>query len=128
MSIRVEIGPGELIDRITILRIKSERIEGEEALGHIRAELEMLLEAFERDIRGNEELERLTAELKEINEKLWDTENEIRECERDGDFGSRFIELARSVYKTNDLRAAVKRRIDEMLSSRITDIKSYERY
>ena len=128
MSIRVEIGPGELIDRITILRIKSERIEGEEALEHVKAELDMLLEAFDRDIRGSEELDKLTAELKEINERLWDTENEIRRCERDGDFGSRFIELARSVYMTNDLRAAAKRRIDEMLSSRITDIKSYERY
>ncbi len=84
-----------------------------------------LTEARERSIFEREELGALTAELRGVNEALWDIEDQIRVCERDGDFGPKFVDLARSVYKNNDQRAAVKRKINELLGSRIVEEKSY---
>ena len=116
---------GEPLDKITILEIKAERVSDEEKLGHVRAELAALCEARDRSIFDGEGLAALVAELKLINESLWRIEDEIRYCEREGDFGHRFIDLARSVYETNDRRAAVKRRINERLGSEIIEEKSY---
>jgi hypothetical protein len=124
-SVTVAIAPGELIDKITILEIKSERISDTEKLGHVMVELAALTEARDRSIFYGEGLADVVAELKSINESLWRTEDEIRACDRADDFGPRFIELSRSVYETNDRRAAIKRRINERLGSEIVEEKSY---
>lgn len=126
--ILVEIAPGELIDRITILEIKSERIGDADKLKNVGVELRVLNEARDEAIQPSPELERLTGQLKASNEELWDIEDEIRVCERCKDFGPRFIELARSVYRVNDRRAAAKREINELLGSRLIEEKSYEDY
>ena len=124
----VEIAPGELIDKITILEIKKARITDAAKLHNIGVELAILTDARDRRIQGSPELDRLTAELKTINEALWQIEDDIRDCERHRDFGPRFIELARSVYRENDRRAAVKRQINELLGSKIVEEKSYTGY
>jgi Family of unknown function (DUF6165) len=124
-SVTANIAPGELIDRITVLEIKAERIADQEKLGHVRAVLATLIDARDRSIFDREGLAAMVSELKSINESLWRTEDDIRACERDGDFGPRCIELARFVYETNDRRAAVKRRINERLGAKIVEQKSY---
>jgi len=124
-SVPVEIAPGELLDKLTILEIKAERIADPGKRGNVLAELEVLAAARDRAIIANDALGELTAELKGINEALWGIEDDLRDCERAGDFGARFVELARSVYKTNDRRAAVKRRINVLLGSELIEEKSY---
>jgi hypothetical protein len=126
--IRVEIAPGELIDKITILEIKLERIEDVQKLANVRLELETLVAARDDALPSSDDLTRLTARLKAINEKLWDVEDHIRNCERNKEFGTRFVELARAVYHTNDERAAVKRQINECLGSHLVEEKSYSAY
>jgi predicted O-linked N-acetylglucosamine transferase (SPINDLY family)/glycosyltransferase involved in cell wall biosynthesis/SAM-dependent methyltransferase len=116
---------GELIDKITILQIKTDRIADPGKLANVRRELELLTEARQSsgcNVHDTEELER---ELRRVNEQLWDIEDRIRDCERKADFGPGFIDLARAVYKTNDLRAALKRRINETVSSELVEEKSY---
>jgi hypothetical protein len=127
-TIRVETAPGELIDKITILEIKKERLNDPEKRRNILRELDALVVARDSAIAGSEALTRLTAELKKVNEALWDIEDAIRRCERDQAFGPRFIELARSVYRNNDQRAALKRQINELLGARFLEEKSYEKY
>jgi Flp pilus assembly protein TadD len=127
-GVMVEVSPGELLDKITILRIKLERIADAEKLHNVRVQLETLEASRGAALPDGQDLDRLTAELKAVNESLWEIEDDIRECEREGDFGTRFIELARSVYRCNDQRAAVKRRIDQLLGSRLVEEKSYEEY
>jgi hypothetical protein len=122
----IEASPGEVIDKITILEIKAERISEPDKLLNVRRELEALRLAFEQSISRSEVLQALSAELRSVNEAIWDVEDAIRICERDGDFGPRFVELARSVYKNNDRRAALKRKINEQLGSRIVEEKSYQ--
>jgi tetratricopeptide (TPR) repeat protein len=124
-SVVIEAAPGELIDKITILEIKTERIQDPEKLRNVRTELATLRSARDRTILPSEPLAALTAELKSVNEALWTIEDEVRTCEREGDFGPKFVELARSVYKNNDHRAALKRQINERLGSRILEEKSY---
>jgi Tfp pilus assembly protein PilF len=126
--ITVEIAPGELIDKITILEIKSERITDAGKLHNVRVELETLAAARDREIAASPQLDELTAQLKAANAALWDIEDDIRDCERDKDFGPQFIELARSVYRTNDRRAALKRQINELLGSKLIEEKSYADY
>lgn len=126
--ITVEIAPGELLDKLTILDIKLERIGDAAKLANVRTELAALTAARDRAIRPSAALDELTAELKRVNEALWEIEDEIRICERQAGFGTRFVELARSVYHQNDLRAAVKRRINELLGSRLIEEKSYAPY
>jgi phosphopantothenoylcysteine decarboxylase len=123
--ITVEIAAGELVDKLTILAIKSERITDGEKLRNVHAELDALRAAYARSVKPCEELAALTAELKKVNERLWEVEDAIRACERAGDFGPRFVALARSVYQHNDRRAAIKRRINEQLGSRLMEEKSY---
>jgi hypothetical protein len=127
-TIHVEIAPGELIDKITILQIKTERIAEAQKAANVRVELGLLLAAHERSVPASAALVDLTAQLKQVNEALWDIEDQIRICERDDDFGPRFVELARSVYHQNDRRAAVKRQINELLGSKIIEEKSYVKY
>jgi Flp pilus assembly protein TadD len=126
--ITVEVPAGELIDKITILEIKSERIADASKLVNVRAELQTLTAARDGAIAPSTELSELTAKLKQANAALWDIEDEIRRCERDRDFGPRFIELARAVYHTNDQRAALKRAINELLGSRLVEEKDYVAY
>ncbi len=125
LSVNVGIAPGELIDKITILEIKAQRISQPEKRRNVQTELQSLRAARDLTIVPSAELDSLTAELSSINEALWEVEDEIRGCERNGGFGPRFVELARSVYQTNDRRAAVKRRINERLGSQILEEKSY---
>lgn len=127
-TITVEVSPGEMIDKITILEIKTERISDPAKVRNVRIELETLTSARDRAVPGSKELDALTAGLKGVNVELWEIEDEIRDCERAKDFGSRFIELARAVYHTNDKRSVLKRQINELLGSRIIEEKSYAAY
>ena len=127
-SISIELSPGELIDKITILEIKLERMDDAEKLKNVKSEWEMLTAARDGVVKPSLKLERLTAELKEVNQRLWDIEDDIRECEREKDFGDKFIELARGVYLNNDRRSRVKRRINELLGSSLIEEKSYAAY
>ena len=127
-SVSIELSPGELIDKITILEIKLERMDDAEKLKNVKSEWEMLTAAGDGVVKPSLKLERLTAELKEVNQRLWDIEDDIRECEREKDFGDKFIELARGVYLNNDRRSRVKRRINELLGSSLIEEKSYAAY
>lgn len=119
---------GELIDKITILEIKSERITDAAKLANVRDELQMLDGLWRLDPNSRIDIAAERAELKRINEALWEIEDEIRLKERDQAFDARFIELARAVYHTNDRRAAVKRAINLKLGSRLVEEKSYQDY
>lgn len=127
-TIQVPIAPGELIDKITILKIKQARISVVDKLKNVGHELGILESVQDEAITSSRELQTLTEELLATNEKLWEIEDEIRICERDQDFGSRFIKLARSVYHTNDVRAALKRQINELLGSNLVEEKHYVNY
>ena len=128
MDIRIPVSAGELIDKISILEIKSERIAEPAKLRNIRVELALLMEVRDKAMPQTPELRGMAEALRAVNEELWDIEDAIRECERRGDFGPRFISLARNVYRTNDRRAALKRRIDAAFGSSITEEKSYATY
>lgn len=126
--VMIEVAPGELIDKITILRIKAERIADPGKLANVSAELETLNAARMAALPEDPEIDRLEGALKAVNETLWQIEDDIRDCERDGDFGPRFVELARAVYQTNDRRAELKREINLHLGSRLIEEKSYKPY
>ena len=126
-AIRIDVGVGELIDKITILEIKQEQITVPEKLENIRHELN-LLNQVKASLQLSEESARLEKELKTINKKLWDIEDEIRLCESNKRFDEQFIQLARSVYITNDKRCEVKRQINVHHGSQIIEEKSYEEY
>ncbi|MDP6428536.1 MAG: DUF6165 family protein [Rhodospirillales bacterium] len=127
-SINVAIAPGELIDKITILAIKLERIIEADKLQNIRREMDILARTRAEALPASAELDRLTEKLKAVNEKLWQIEDDIRECEAAGDFGPRFVELARAIYINNDARAEAKREINLLLGSDIIEEKSYKPY
>ena len=124
-SIMAEIGSGELVDKITILEIKSERIADVEKLKNIKYELSVLCATRDANLSGIDGLSDLAAQLKAINQELWDIEDDIRACEAQRDFGQKFIELARSVYITNDKRAVIKKNINLLTGSSIIEEKSY---
>ena len=126
--IKVEVAPGELIDKITILQIKTERIEDATKVQNVKIELDVLTEARDAAIPPSPEMDALTEQLKQVNEALWEIEDDIRDCERQDDFGPKFVKLARSVYVSNDRRAALKREINELLGSKIVEEKSYAAY
>ncbi|WP_181703868.1 DUF6165 family protein [Chthonobacter albigriseus] len=125
--IEVPVSWGELIDKITILEIKAERIGDAAKLANVRRELE-LLNGRLAAAAITDEVRALTAGLKAVNLELWDIEDEIRDQERAKDFGPRFIELARAVYVTNDKRADLKRALNAALGSAIQEEKSYAAY
>jgi tetratricopeptide (TPR) repeat protein len=127
-TLTVEISPGELFDKITILELKNERITEPAKLANVRLALDELTATRDEKIPAPEKLDALVSELRHVNGVIWDVEDELRECERRGDFGGRFVELARSVYQNNDRRAALKREIDESLGSRLLEEKSYTAY
>lgn len=126
--VSVEISPGELIDKITILEIKLDRIDDAEKLVNVKHELEALAAARDGAIEPTPELERLSTELKQANARLWEIEDDIRECERGKDFGAAFVALARAVYVNNDKRSRLKRRINALLGSSLIEEKSYAAY
>ena len=127
-SISVDISPGELIDKITILEIKLERIEDAEKLVNVKHEFEILAAARDGALEPSDQLDRLSVELKKANESLWEIEDDIRDCERAKDFGPAFIKLARAVYFHNDKRSQLKREINELLGSSLIEEKSYAAY
>ena len=125
-AIRVEVAPGELLDKLTILQNQSRsRITDAEKLRNVRSELAVVDATRRRTIRERPGLLDLTRELKEVNERLWDIENRIRDCEKAQDFGSEFIALARSVYQTNDRRAAIKRQLNDLFGAKFREEKDY---
>jgi tetratricopeptide (TPR) repeat protein len=124
-AVTVLVSPGELIDKITILHIKEERLADIANLSHVRAELALLDTTRQHSIQPSAELSRLERQLESVNAALWRIEDDLRRCEREQDFGPHFIELARSVYCRNDERAALKRRINELLDAPFTEQKSY---
>lgn len=123
-KIHIEISPGELVDRTTILRLKSARIADPLKLAIVEVEL-----ARHEDLVGtlmpDTALRPLVDRLLSLNAQLWEIEDDIRGCERVKDFGPKFISLARAIYRTNDERAATKREIDQLLGSSISEVKSY---
>lgn len=127
-TVLAPVSLGELIDKITILEIKTERMHDQAKVANVRIELELLLTELNRVPEGAALYDDLRADLKAINETLWVIEDDIRDCERAKDFGEAFIALARAVYVTNDERAAVKRAINTRAGSRIVEEKSYRPY
>jgi hypothetical protein len=128
MPILAPVSAGELIDKITILRVKAARIGDPAKEANVRIELALLEETAARELSQSPELEELVAQLTEINAALWDIEDGKRDCERRQDFGPAFVALARRVYIDNDRRAAVKRQINTLAGSEIVEEKSYKPY
>jgi|TARA_B100000678_G_scaffold166781_1_gene139294 hypothetical protein len=127
-KILTEISAGELLDKMTILEIKLDKIRDKENLLEVSKEYESLKETKKSNIKLTKDLENLIIQLKEINLKLWDFEDKTRICEKNKDFGQTFINLSRSVYLNNDKRANIKSKINKMLGSNIKEIKQYVNY
>ncbi|MBC6441828.1 MAG: hypothetical protein GDA53_01670 [Rhodobacteraceae bacterium] len=127
-TIMTPISPGELLDRLTILEIKLARIEDGGKRANVKVEFDTLCQVVARHIPERADIAALQARLKAVNEELWRIEDNIRDCERTGDFGSTFVNLARSVYITNDTRAALKKDINLALGSTLVEEKSYAPY
>jgi Family of unknown function (DUF6165) len=127
MPILIPVSAGELIDKLTILRVKAARIDADK-LGNVNKELKLLEAAAARELSAVPGVEALTSELEVVNAALWDVEEGKRDCERRQDFGPEFVALARRVYLENDHRAAIKRRINEAAGSDLMEEKSYRPY
>jgi hypothetical protein len=127
-EIKVPVSPGELLDKITILRIKAQRMRDAEKLKNVRAELEALEQTWSASSYAKLDIAAEVDALQQVNERLWVIEDDIRDQERAQAFDARFIELARAVYFENDERAAIKRRINVRLGSSIVEEKSYAQY
>ena len=127
-EILIPISPGELLDKITILQIKAERITDPVKVANVKTELDKLSKVWRDVVEVDAEITRLTAELKAVNETLWEIEDDIRDEERNKRFNERFIELARAVYVTNDKRANAKKKVNLHLNSTIVEEKSYQDY
>jgi hypothetical protein len=124
----VPVSPGELIDKITILEIKSQRMTDPVKLANVRTELALLMETWQSSPWSAADIRAEWAGLRAVNEKLWVVEDQIRDKERDARFDQEFIQLARAVYVTNDERAAIKKRINTRLGSTLVEEKSYADY
>ena len=127
MIINTPVSLGELVDKISILHIKNINIKDDEKLKLIREELELLNQTLKKHIKKND-IQNFLDSLIEINSKLWVIEDDIRDCERNKKFDQTFIDLARSVYFTNDERSEVKLEINKKFGSKIIEVKSYEEY
>ena len=123
-----EISPGELLDKISILEIKLEKIKDKENHEEINKEYKILKKAQNSNIEITEKIKYLFNGIKNINRNLWDIEDKLRICEKNKDFGENFIELARSVYLNNDKRSKIKSEINKILGSNIREIKQYANY
>ena len=128
MAVLVPVSWGEVIDKITVLEIKSEKLDDSAKLANVRKELGLLTAIRDKEFPNHTVLAELSAQLKAINLSLWEIEDDIRDFERAKDFSQGFIDLARAVYVTNDKRAAVKRQINDALGSDLVEEKSYAPY
>ena len=130
MLIQTPVSLGEVIDKITILEIKQDNISDADKLKNITTELVQLQQVIEQSLTEQQlvQLQEPKQRLREINQSLWNIEDDIRDCERQQSFGETFIELARSVYFTNDKRAAVKKEINLAFGSELIEEKSYQAY
>ena len=127
-KILVEVSVGELLDKISILEIKKERIKDTHKLKYINEEYELLKGELEKNIKIDEKLSKFFTALKNINSKLWIIEDDKRNCEKDSDFGENFIRLSRDVHFLNDTRAKIKLDINNHTGSKIKEIKEYTSY
>ena len=127
-KIIVEVSIGELLDKISILEIKQEKIKDSEKLKFINNEHSILKDQLKKNIKSDDKLDNLFQSLKEINAKLWVIEDEKRQCEKDKDFGEKFIKLSRDVHFLNDDRAKIKLEINNHTGSTIKEIKEYTNY
>ena len=127
-KILAEVSVGELLDKISVLEIKKEKIKDPEKLKFINDEYNILNEQLKNNVKSDEKLDNLFKSLKEINSKLWVIEDEKRLCEKNSDFGEKFIKLSRDVHFLNDNRAKIKLEINKLTKSKIKEIKEYTNY
>ena len=127
-KILVEVSVGELLDKISILEIKKEKISDSTFLENINTEYSILKEQLEKNIQNDEKINELFKSLKEVNAKLWIIEDDKRTCEKNSDFGEKFIKLSRDVHFLNDKRARIKLEINNQSGSKIKEIKQYTKY
>ena len=127
-KILVEVSVGELLDKISILEIKKEKIKDSEKLKFINDEYEILKSEFDKNVKSDDRLKQLFKVLKEINSRLWIIEDDKRLCEKNSDFGEKFVKLSRDVHLINDDRAKLKLEINNYTGSRIKEIKQYTKY
>ena len=127
-KILVEVSVGELLDKISILEIKKEKIKDPDKLKFIDEEYEILKSEFDKNVKSDDRLTKLFEVLKEINSRLWVIEDDKRLCEKNSDFGEKFIKLSRDVHLLNDNRAKLKLEINNYTGSKIKEIKEYTKY
>ena len=127
-KIIVEVSVGELLDKISILEIKKEKIKDTEKLKFINNEYSILKDQFKKNVEADEKLNQMYQSLKDLNFKLWEIEDDKRKCEKNKDFGERFIQLSRDVHFLNDNRAKIKLEINNYSGSEIKEIKQYTNY
>tara|TARA_Y100001935_G_scaffold176182_1_gene145744 strand:- start:395 stop:784 length:390 start_codon:yes stop_codon:yes gene_type:complete len=127
-KILVEVSVGELLDKLSILEIKQEKIKDSEKLKYILDEYKVLKDQLSKNVKSDEKLDNLFSSLKKINSKLWVIEDDKRLCEKDSDFGEKFIKLSRDVHFLNDDRAKIKLEINNHTGSKIKEIKEYTKY
>jgi len=127
-KILTEISAGELLDKISILEIKLEKIKDKNSQEEIKKEYKILKEIQNSSIKYEDRIKNLINSIKEVNIKLWDAEDKLRICEKNKDFGKSFIELAREIYFNNDKRSKIKSEINKILGSNIKEIKQYVKY
>ena len=127
-KILIEVSVGELLDKISILEIKQEKIKNTEKLKFINEEHSILKDQFDKNVKSDQKLNELFETLKKINAKLWIIEDDKRQCEKDKDFTEKFIKLSRDVHFLNDERAKIKLEINNLTGSKIREIKEYTNY
>ena len=127
-KILVEVSVGELLDKISILEIKKEKIKDQSKLKFINEEFKLLKGQYEKNVKPDDKLEKLFNSLKEINNKLWNIENEKRLCEKNSDFGQVFIKTSRDIHFLNDERGKIKLEMNNLTGSKIKEIKEYTSY
>ena len=127
-KILVEVSIGELLDKLSILEIKQEKIKDTDKLEYINDEYSVLKEQLSKNVKSDEKLNKLFNSLKEINSKLWIIEDDKRMCEKNSDFGEKFIKLSRYVHFLNDERAKIKLEVNNLTGSKIKEIKEYTSY
>ena len=127
-KILVEVSVGELLDKLTILEIKQEKIKDPEKLKYINDEYSVLKDQLNKSVKSDPKLDELFNSLKKVNEKLWVIEDDKRLCEKSSDFGDKFVKLSREVHVLNDERAKIKLEINNLTGSKIKEIKEYTKY
>ena len=127
-KILVEVSVGELLDKISILEIKKEKIKDNSKLKFIDDEYNVLKEQLKNNVKNDEKLNKLFLSLKEINSKLWVIEDDKRMCEKNSDFSDKFVELSRNIHFLNDKRAKIKIEINQLTGSKIREVKEYTAY